>query len=169
MTRILTVAGFADIAIAPFDASVPFGDGGTRDAAIDDTVRMTFEFGPLSRLLADQPDDIRARASAVVRSAFANIPGERSVMIDGAVDRRGTQFSKLTGKLPSQGTSACPLDEASARPSLLGRYCGAAPRAGWTSGPCANARWNEAGSANPRSPEICLMGVSERVNAWMAM
>ncbi len=81
---ILTAAGFTDIAIAPFDASVPFGEGETRDAAIDDAVKMTLEVGPLSRALADQPDDIRARASAAVRFAFAGLPGERSVMINGA-------------------------------------------------------------------------------------
>jgi hypothetical protein len=62
VARILTAAGFTDIAIAPFDASVPFGEGGTRDAAIDDAVRMALEVGPLSRAL----------------------PGERSVMINGA-------------------------------------------------------------------------------------
>jgi SAM-dependent methyltransferase len=84
VARILTAAGFTDIAIAPFDASIPFGEGGTRDAAIDDAVEMAFEVGPLSRALADQPDDIRARASAAVRAAFAGRPGERSVMIDGA-------------------------------------------------------------------------------------
>ncbi|MGY4461945.1 hypothetical protein ACVWYI_005905 [Bradyrhizobium sp. LB13.1] len=82
--RILTAAGFTNIAIAPFDASVPFGEGATRDAAIDDAVKMTLEVGPLSRALADQPDDIRARASAAVRAAFAGRPGERSVMIDSA-------------------------------------------------------------------------------------
>ena len=84
VARILTAAGFTDIAIAPFDASVPFGEGGTRDAAVDDAVKMTLEVGPLSRALADQPDDIRARASAAVRAVFAGLPGERSVMIDGA-------------------------------------------------------------------------------------
>ena len=84
MARILTAAGFTDIAIMPFDASVPFGEGETRDAAIDDAVKMTLEVGPLSRVLADQPDDIRARASAAVRAAFASLPGERSVMINGA-------------------------------------------------------------------------------------
>lgn len=45
---------------------------------------MAVEAGPLSRMLADQPDDIRARASAAVRAAFAGLPGERSMMIDGA-------------------------------------------------------------------------------------
>ena len=84
VARILTAAGFTDIAIAPFDASIPFGEGGTRDAAIDDAVELAFEVGPLSRALADQPDDIRARASAAVRAAFAGLPCERSVMIDGA-------------------------------------------------------------------------------------
>lgn len=84
MTRILTAASFIDIAFAPFDASVPLGEGATRDAAIDDAVKMTLEVGPLSRALADQPDDIRARASAAVRAAFAGRPGEPSVMIDSA-------------------------------------------------------------------------------------
>jgi hypothetical protein len=84
VTRILTAAGFTDIAIAPFDACIPFGEGGTRDAAIDDAVKMAFEGGPLSLMLANQPDDIRAHASAAVRAAFAGLPGERSVMIDGA-------------------------------------------------------------------------------------
>ncbi len=84
VARILTAAGFTDVAIAPFDASVSFGEGETRDAAIDDAVKMTLEVGPLSRALADQSDDIRARASAAVRAAFVGLPGERSVMIDGA-------------------------------------------------------------------------------------
>jgi hypothetical protein len=84
VARILTAAGFTDIAVAPFDASIPFGGGATRDAAIDDAVKIAFEVGPLSRALADQPDDIRARASAAVRAAFAGLPGERSVMLDAA-------------------------------------------------------------------------------------
>jgi len=84
VARILTAAGFTDVAIAPFDASVSFGEGETRDAAIDDAVKMTLEVGPLSRALADQSDDIRARASAAVRAVFVGLPGERSVMIDGA-------------------------------------------------------------------------------------
>jgi len=84
VARTLTVAGFTDIAIAPFDACVPFGEGETRDAAIDDAVKMTLEVGPLSRALAGQPDDIRARASAAVHAAFAGFRGERSLMINGA-------------------------------------------------------------------------------------
>ncbi|MBB4293597.1 SAM-dependent methyltransferase [Rhizobium leguminosarum] len=82
--RILMAAGFTDVAIEPFDASIPFGTGETRDAALDEAVAMTLEVGPLARALADQTDDIRARASAAVRAAFAGCPGERSVMINGA-------------------------------------------------------------------------------------
>ncbi|MDH2434831.1 class I SAM-dependent methyltransferase [Pokkaliibacter sp. MBI-7] len=84
VARILTVAGFTDVAIVPFDASIPFGKGETRDAALDDAVKMTLEVGPLSRALADQPDDIRARASAAVRTVFAEYASERSLMIEGA-------------------------------------------------------------------------------------
>lgn len=84
VARILMAAGFTDIVIAPFDASVPFGEGGTRNAAIDDAVKMTLEVGPLSRALTGQPDDVRARASAAVHAVFAGLPGERSVMINGA-------------------------------------------------------------------------------------
>lgn len=82
--RILTEAGFADIAITPFDASVPVGEGATWDAAIADAVKMALEVGPVSRALADQPPDVRARASAAVRATFALLPGERSVMSNGA-------------------------------------------------------------------------------------
>lgn len=84
VARILTAAGFADISIVPFDAPIPLGEGGTRDAAIDDAVKMVLEVGPLSRALADQSDDIRARASDAVRTAFSGRSGERSVMIGGA-------------------------------------------------------------------------------------
>ena len=35
-------------------------------------------------LIADQPDDIRAKAAAAVRSAFAKRPGDTAVQIDGA-------------------------------------------------------------------------------------
>ncbi|RWD26799.1 MAG: methyltransferase domain-containing protein [Mesorhizobium sp.] len=84
VARILTAAGVTDVAIAPFDASIPFGKGETRDAALDDAVEMTLEVGPLARALADQTDDIRTRASAAVRAVFAGCPGDLSVMINGA-------------------------------------------------------------------------------------
>jgi SAM-dependent methyltransferase len=82
--RILAGAGFADIRIDALDRSIPFGQGATRAEAIEDALEMAFEVGPLSRALADQPDDIRARAATAVRAAYATKPGHKAVMIDGA-------------------------------------------------------------------------------------
>lgn len=82
--RILTAAGYTDITTTPFNACIPFGQGRTKEAAIDDAVKMAFESGPLSRALANQPDDIRAHACVAIRAAFAVLPGTRSVMLDGA-------------------------------------------------------------------------------------
>lgn len=83
VARILTAAGFTDIAISPFQclrAVRQWGDAGrgTRRSGEDG------DRGWPSVALADQPDYIRDRASAAARSAFADFPGERSVMIDGA-------------------------------------------------------------------------------------
>jgi SAM-dependent methyltransferase len=85
VARILRSAGFTDVTFVPFDAAIPFGNGETRDAAIDDAVKMIFEVGPLSRALADQSDAVRIRAAAAVRAAYAECAGERSVMLNGSV------------------------------------------------------------------------------------
>lgn len=84
LTNILATAGFADIEIAPFDTRLAYGRSDTREAAIDDALDMAFQVGPLSRALADQPDEVRARAAAAVRAAFAALPGDTSVLTDGA-------------------------------------------------------------------------------------
>lgn len=84
LAGILAAAGFTAIDITPFDTTISYGGGATRDAAIDDALDMAFQVGPLSRALADQPDEVRAAAARAVRSAFAKRPGETSVLIDGA-------------------------------------------------------------------------------------
>ncbi len=84
LAGILAAAGFTAIDITPFDTTISYGGGATRDAAIDDALDMAFQVGPLSRTLADQPDEVRAAAARAVRSAFAKRPGETSVLIDGA-------------------------------------------------------------------------------------
>ncbi len=81
---ILSAAGFTAIDITPFDTSISYGRGVTREDAIDDALDMAFQVGPLARALADQSDDIRAKSAAAVRAAFAKRPGETSVQIDGA-------------------------------------------------------------------------------------
>jgi SAM-dependent methyltransferase len=84
LTDILTAAGFHDIDVVPFDTRLAYGRSDMRDAAIDDALDMAFQVGPLSRALANQPEDIRSRAAVAVRAAFAAQPGETSVLIDGA-------------------------------------------------------------------------------------
>jgi SAM-dependent methyltransferase len=84
VARILTAAGFAEVAFAPFDASIPFGEGETQDAAIDEAVELTLEVGPLMLALASQPEDIRAHAAAAVRAAFAERASNRSILMGGA-------------------------------------------------------------------------------------
>lgn len=85
LESILSDAGFVNIDIAPFDSAISYGQGDTRDAAIDDALDMAFAVGPLSRALADQPEDVRSQAAKAVRAAFAHRPGETSIQLDGAV------------------------------------------------------------------------------------
>jgi len=84
LAEILAAAGFTAIDIAPFDTTISYGRGATREEAIDDALDMAFQVGPLARALADQADDIREKAAVAVRNAFAKRPGETSVLIDGA-------------------------------------------------------------------------------------
>jgi len=84
LTRIVTEAGFHDIVVAPFDHRLVFGRGATADAAIDDAVDHAFQVGPSQRLLADQPDDVRTRATAAVRAAFAQRFEPTGVVIESA-------------------------------------------------------------------------------------
>lgn len=84
LADILSAAGFAAIDIAPFDTSISYGRGTTREEAVDDALDMAFQVGPLSRGLADQPEELRAEAAVALRAAFAKQPGDRSVLIDGA-------------------------------------------------------------------------------------
>ncbi|WP_260929532.1 class I SAM-dependent methyltransferase [Novosphingobium sp. 9] len=80
----LTQAGYNRIDITPYDFTIPFGQGVSREDALDDALRMASAVGPLSRALADQDAEVRLRASEAVRAAFDKKPGERSVLIDGA-------------------------------------------------------------------------------------
>ncbi|WAS89841.1 class I SAM-dependent methyltransferase [Nannocystis punicea] len=81
---ILDGAGFRDVAITPFDAPLRFGRGDTPEAALDDALAQAADIGPVSRLLAGQPDDVRARGLAAVRAAFAGRAGPDGVIVRGA-------------------------------------------------------------------------------------
>jgi SAM-dependent methyltransferase len=84
VTRILSDAGYGDIAFEAVDHPILFGLGATHEAAIDDAVDHALQVGPLGRALADQPDDVQVRAIAAVRAAFAEKAGPDGVGIEGA-------------------------------------------------------------------------------------
>ncbi len=81
---ILAQAGFTDIAIAPFDATMLFGEGADEAAAIDDALVMAQHIGPLRRWL-DGVDEGTANAILErLRISFAGHITSRGVSLKGA-------------------------------------------------------------------------------------
>lgn len=83
VTSILSSAGFRDIVLTPFDAKVVLGrpEGGD---PVEDALGQSLEIGPLARLLASQPDDLRERAKAAVRTELAKYLTADGVVLSGA-------------------------------------------------------------------------------------
>ena len=81
VTRILTAAGFSEPRFTPLEIAMELADGGS----LDDAVRISTEFGPVKRALADQPDDVRAAALESIRTVFRPYATETGVKLPGAV------------------------------------------------------------------------------------
>jgi SAM-dependent methyltransferase len=64
--RILAEAGFADVAVEPFDTEVTLGGVRTLEEAVD----FSMEIGPISALLKEADEATRLRARAAVREAL---------------------------------------------------------------------------------------------------
>ena len=64
--RILTDAGFRDVAMEPCNVSLDIAVGGGLEAA----VQSTLEIGPASRALADQPPAVISAATNSIREAL---------------------------------------------------------------------------------------------------
>lgn len=79
---ILKDAGYRDIEIEPFDASLSLGRG---DNPVEAALEQTLEIGPLSRALKELPDETKARASDAVRDALAGHVSGGEVRLGGAV------------------------------------------------------------------------------------
>jgi SAM-dependent methyltransferase len=75
--RILSEAGFTDIAIDPFDAMVALG-GMT---VLDDAVDFSLQLGPASAMLKDAPDEIRRQARDAVRTTLEPYHTKQGVML----------------------------------------------------------------------------------------
>lgn len=77
VTSLLTEAGFTDIQLTPFDADLMLGP-------IDDALTQSLDLGPLTRLIADLPDDQRARIATVVRAELEKHITPQGVALGGA-------------------------------------------------------------------------------------
>lgn len=78
---ILERAGFSSIAIEPFDAPMAIG---TPEGGIEEALTQSIEIGPIARLIADAPEDVRARARDAVREALLKHRTESGIALGGA-------------------------------------------------------------------------------------
>jgi len=79
--RILSEAGFADIALQPSDLLLDVAVGRGLDAAVEGALAI----GPASRALQDQPPDIVAAATGAIRTALAPFESGGRVALAGAI------------------------------------------------------------------------------------
>ena len=79
--RVLTAAGFSEIAMEPCDLALDVAVGGGLDAA----VRGALEIGPAARALADQPPDVIAAATQSIREALTPYVKGQTVPLNGAI------------------------------------------------------------------------------------
>ena len=64
--RILGAAGFGDVTLEPRDLELDTAVGG----GIENALASALEIGPASRVLQDQPDEVKAAAKAEIRAAL---------------------------------------------------------------------------------------------------
>ena len=81
--RILVDAGYKSITVEPFDAPLLFGEGNTVEEQISDAVSNAFHIGPLSRLLAQEPDDVHAAVCDALRQIYVAKLVPEGVMLSG--------------------------------------------------------------------------------------
>ena len=79
--RVLTAAGFSEIAMEPCDLSLDVAVGGGLDAAVKGALKI----GPSARALADQPPDVVAAATQSIREALTPFLKGQTVPLDAAI------------------------------------------------------------------------------------
>jgi hypothetical protein len=79
--RILSAAGFSEVAMEPCDLTLDVSVGGGMDGA----VKSALEIGPAARALADQPPDVVAAAAHSVREALKPCMKGDTVPLDAAI------------------------------------------------------------------------------------
>jgi ubiquinone/menaquinone biosynthesis C-methylase UbiE len=81
VNRVLTAAGFSEVAMEPCNLALDVAVGGGLDAA----VRGALEIGPAARALADQPPEVIAAAAQSVREALTPCVKGQTVPLDAAI------------------------------------------------------------------------------------
>ena len=77
VTRILGLAGFSDVRIAPFDTMLTLG----RPGEVDEAMRFTVQVGPVSRALATGTEAQRAAAERAVAEALRAADGPEGIRL----------------------------------------------------------------------------------------
>jgi hypothetical protein len=81
VNRILTEAGYKDVAMERCDLSLDVAVGGGLEAA----VRSALEIGPSSRALEGQPPEVRDAATQSIRAMLAPLVRGESVPLRGSI------------------------------------------------------------------------------------
>lgn len=81
VTGILSGAGFDDIQMHPHPATMVFGNDSTLDEAVTNLARI----GPLSRLLADQPEETQQQVIAALASDLQPYYSDGALRLPGSV------------------------------------------------------------------------------------
>ena len=79
--RILSAAGFSEIALDPIDLELDTAVG----QGFENAVASALEIGPASRALEGQPDEVRAAAVAEIRAALAPFERGQQVLMGAAI------------------------------------------------------------------------------------
>lgn len=82
VATLLAEAGFRDIDLTPYDAKLVLG--APEGDALEDALAQSLEIGPLSRLLADIPDTLRANVTDAVRTELARHLTPEGIALGGA-------------------------------------------------------------------------------------
>jgi ubiquinone/menaquinone biosynthesis C-methylase UbiE len=81
VNRILNEAGFAGVAMEPYDLSLDIAVGRGIDAAVE----ASLEIGPAARALQEQPPDVRAAATNSIREALAPFARGQTVPLGASI------------------------------------------------------------------------------------
>ena len=81
VTRILTAAGFSNVAMEPCKLALDVAVGRGLDAAVEGGLQI----GPAARALADQPPDVVASATKSIREALTPYVKGQTVPLEGSI------------------------------------------------------------------------------------